>query len=336
MHGVTGAPAGAPVTAVTELKELFPTEYLGRDEQLIMSRKPKLTAFLFPPAALMVIVGIVLTVIGYAALLSLLTPGASSLSGGFLDVFLFFLLPFIGWILVLVGTYRWRVVTGVGFAAIFLLLQIIVYPLVAYYLFLPSVINGGSFVTLIEEELALIVVLYLLVGVIIPMPIAYMAWKKTFYGITNKRTLKVFGIINKNSRDAPHDKMQDVTMSQPLFGRLFGWGDITFATAASAGGSGSGWRREREGLGIFWYGIANPVNTRTEVHEIVEAAKQALKVQEFQQMAQVFRSTGQPMPGVVPGVPATSPGDTRFCSACGTPNSAAAQFCSKCGATMPK
>ena len=159
MHGVTGAPAGAPVTAVTELKELFPTEYLGRDEQLIMSRKPKLSAFLFPPAALMVIVGIVLTVIGYAALLSLLTPGASSLSGGFLDVFLFFLLPFIGWILVLVGTYRWRVVTGVGFAAIFLLLQIIVYPLVAYYLFLPSVINGGSFVTLIEEELALIVVL---------------------------------------------------------------------------------------------------------------------------------------------------------------------------------
>jgi len=340
----------AAAAPVADVGTMFPTEYLGKDEQLLLSRKPKLAAFLFPPAVLLILIGIVLTIIGYASVLALVSGTATSLSGVLDAVFLFYLLPFIGWILILVGTYRWRFIAGTGFGVLLLLLQIFLYPVLVFYL-VPSFINSSTTVaTWLAEELGLLIGVYIVIGIVIPIPLAYLAWKKTFYGVTNKRTMKVSGILSRNSRDAPHDKMQDVTMDQPVFGRMFHWGNLTFATAASAGG-GSGWRRERDGLGIYWYGIDNPIETRTQVHEIVENAKQTLKIQEFQQMAQVFQQTGQAMggfPGMAPGgMPpggmgaappaggAAPAGSVRYCSSCGTPNSVASKFCSKCGAAMP-
>jgi hypothetical protein len=340
--------AAAPVA---DVGTMFPTEYLGKDEQLLLSRKPKLTAYLFPPAALFVIIGIVLTVVGYVALFAVI-GNATSLSGVVGAIILYYLLPFIGWILILVGTWRWRVLIGSGFGAIFLLLQVIAYPIIGFYWFAAQTVNSSfTLADLLAEALGLEIGLYILIGLVLPIPIAYLAWKKTFYGVTNKRTLKVHGILSRSSRDAGHDKMQDVTMDQPLFGRMFHWGDLTFATAASAGGGGSGWRRERDGLGIYWYGVDHPIETRTQVHEIVENAKQVLKVQEFQQMAQVFQQTGQAMggyPGMAPGgmppggmgaappaAGAAPAGGVRYCSACGTPNSVTSKFCAKCGAAMP-
>ncbi len=346
----------AAAAPVADVGTMFPTEYLGKDEQLLLSRKPKLAAFLFPSNVLLIIIGIVLTIIGYGALFAVIGT-ATSLSGVAGAIILYYLFPFIGWILILVGTWRWRELLGSGFGAILLLLQIIAYPIIAFYWFSAQVVSSTvTFSDILAEELGLSIGIYIVIGIVIAMPLAYLSWKRTFYGITNKRTLKVSGVLSRQSRDASHDKMQDVTMDQPIFGRMFGWGDLVFATAASSGGQARGWAAERRGLGIYWYGTDHPIETRTQVHEIVENAKQVLKVQEFQQMAQVFQQTGQAMggyPGMAPGgmppggmpqggMGAAPPmggappaGAMRYCSSCGTPNSVASKFCSKCGAAMP-
>jgi membrane protein YdbS with pleckstrin-like domain len=327
-------------TPAAQMDEMIPTEFLGRDEQLIFSAKPKRIAFLFPPGALLIIIGIVLTAIGYGALLGVLASSGSTTLTGFVDALLLFIfLPFIGWIIVMVGTARWRGLIGGGLAALLTVLQLILFPIVLIYLN-PSVkfTSLGSIEDYVVLLLVEVVGLYILVGFVLPIPFAFMAWKRTFYAITNKRAMKVSGIVSRNSRDAPLDKLQDVTMDQGIIERAFGWGSLTFATAASAGGRAQGWAADRKGLGIYWYGIPNPVETRTHVHEIAESAKQTLRAAEYQQMAQAFRQSGAagvpPGMGAPPGA-APTPGGTRFCPACGTGNAAGAQFCAKCGAKMP-
>jgi hypothetical protein len=49
-----------------------------------------------------------------------------------------------------------------------------------------------------------------------------------------------------------------------------------------------------------------------------------------------IRQEPGPLPWETPSAPPTQPGvPQRFCPSCGSPNVATAQFCAKCGASMP-
>jgi hypothetical protein len=60
----------------------------------------------------------------------------------------------------------------------------------------------------------------------------YWSWYAQDYIVTNRRILKVEGIINKTSADSSLEKINDAVLQQNLFGRLFGWGDLDILTAA--------------------------------------------------------------------------------------------------------
>ena len=60
----------------------------------------------------------------------------------------------------------------------------------------------------------------------------YWAWYAQDYIVTNRRVLKVEGIVNKRSADSSLEKINDAVLEQSLFGRIFGFGDLDILTAA--------------------------------------------------------------------------------------------------------
>jgi hypothetical protein len=55
------------------------------------------------------------------------------------------------------------------------------------------------------------------------------------YVLTNRRVLQVAGVLNKTSMDSSLEKINDARLSQSVFGRIFGFGDIDILTAADTG-----------------------------------------------------------------------------------------------------
>lgn len=74
--------------------------------------------------------------------------------------------------------------------------------------------------------LALIVVSVLWLGK------EYWDWFAQDYLVTNRRVLKVEGILNKRSADSSLEKINDAVLEQNVFGRIFGYGDLDILTAA--------------------------------------------------------------------------------------------------------
>ena len=60
----------------------------------------------------------------------------------------------------------------------------------------------------------------------------YWSWYAQDYIVTNRRVLKVEGILNKRSADSSLEKINDAVLEQNLFGRIFGYGDLDILTAA--------------------------------------------------------------------------------------------------------
>jgi hypothetical protein len=75
-------------------------------------------------------------------------------------------------------------------------------------------------------------ILILLVVSLVWLGIRYWGWYAQDYLVTNRRVLKVEGILNKRSADSSLEKINDAVLEQNLFGRIFGYGDLDILTAA--------------------------------------------------------------------------------------------------------
>ena len=53
--------------------------------------------------------------------------------------------------------------------------------------------------------------------------------------LTNRRIVHARGVINKRATDASLDRITDAVLTEPFFGRVFGYGDLEVRTAAIAG-----------------------------------------------------------------------------------------------------
>ena len=73
--------------------------------------------------------------------------------------------------------------------------------------------------------LALLVVSLVWLGYI------YLAWFAQDYLVTNRRVLKVEGILKKRSADSSLEKINDAVLEQSVFGRMLGYGDLDILTA---------------------------------------------------------------------------------------------------------
>jgi membrane protein YdbS with pleckstrin-like domain len=55
------------------------------------------------------------------------------------------------------------------------------------------------------------------------------------YLITNRRLVHVEGVINKKTTDSALEKINDAVLTESLFGRMFGFGDLDVLTASEQG-----------------------------------------------------------------------------------------------------
>jgi hypothetical protein len=60
----------------------------------------------------------------------------------------------------------------------------------------------------------------------------YVTWWSQDYLVTNRRVLKVEGVINKRSADSSLEKINDAVLEQNLMGRMLNYGDLDILTAA--------------------------------------------------------------------------------------------------------
>ena len=59
----------------------------------------------------------------------------------------------------------------------------------------------------------------------------YLNWYMQDYLVTNRRVLKVEGVLKKRSADSSLEKINDAVLEQSVFGRMLGYGDLDILTA---------------------------------------------------------------------------------------------------------
>ena len=77
-----------------------------------------------------------------------------------------------------------------------------------------------------------------------------LAWREHQYMVTNWRVIQFSGIFNKSVVDSSLEKVNDVKLTQSLFGRMFGYGDVEIMTASE------------QGINLFKR-IGDPINFKT-------------------------------------------------------------------------
>jgi hypothetical protein len=60
----------------------------------------------------------------------------------------------------------------------------------------------------------------------------FIGWYAEDYMVTNRRVLKVDGILRKRSADSSLEKINDAILEQSVLGRMLGYGDLEIMTAA--------------------------------------------------------------------------------------------------------
>jgi Bacterial PH domain/Short C-terminal domain len=64
---------------------------------------------------------------------------------------------------------------------------------------------------------------------------SFLHYRNEEYLITNRRIIHAEGIINKVATDSSLEKINDAILTESIFGRMFGFGDLEVLTASEAG-----------------------------------------------------------------------------------------------------
>ena len=71
----------------------------------------------------------------------------------------------------------------------------------------------------------------LLIGLVMLVNAAVKWWAQ-FYFVTNQKVMKVEGLLRKSTSGSALEKINDITMEEPLLGRWLGYGTVRVLTAA--------------------------------------------------------------------------------------------------------
>ena len=78
------------------------------------------------------------------------------------------------------------------------------------------------------------------------------------YGVTDRRLIFKGGVINRRVNELVHNKIEGIFFTQPLMGRLFGYGTILVTTGGA--------------VDSFPY-VADPVDFRIAIYQAIEASR---------------------------------------------------------------
>jgi hypothetical protein len=75
----------------------------------------------------------------------------------------------------------------------------------------------------------------LIIGGLLYLGWQILRWQNEEFVVTSRRVLQTEGVINKRVVDSSLEKINDAVLTQSLFGRMFGFGDLDVLTASEAG-----------------------------------------------------------------------------------------------------
>jgi hypothetical protein len=128
-----------------------------------------------------------------------------------------------GEVIVLRTRQHWLALVARARAAFALwLVGLLLLGLIIYFNVAPGVVRDvTSGLALILLALGLVVFLY-----------RFWVWWAQDYVVTNRRLLKVTGILSKRSADSSLEKINDAILSQSILGRMLNYGELEILTAA--------------------------------------------------------------------------------------------------------
>jgi hypothetical protein len=90
-------------------------------------------------------------------------------------------------------------------------------------------------VTGTARDLLSLLTAVLFIGGLLFLAWATLQYLNTEFILTNRRVIQVQGVVNKRATDSSLEKINDAVLTQSIFGRIFGFGDLDVLTAAEAG-----------------------------------------------------------------------------------------------------
>jgi hypothetical protein len=79
------------------------------------------------------------------------------------------------------------------------------------------------------------IVLVLLVIGIVSFVWGWVIYRSTEFVITNRRIIQASGVVNKRASDSSLEKINDAILTESIFGRMFGFGNLEVLTASESG-----------------------------------------------------------------------------------------------------
>jgi hypothetical protein len=79
------------------------------------------------------------------------------------------------------------------------------------------------------------IVLILVVGGLLYAAWQLLRWQNEEFAVTSRRVLKTEGVLNKSIIDSSLEKINDAILTESVFGRMFGFGDLEILTASELG-----------------------------------------------------------------------------------------------------
>ena len=79
------------------------------------------------------------------------------------------------------------------------------------------------------------VIVVLVVGGLLYTAWQILRWQNEEFVVTTRRVLQTEGVVNKRVIDSSLEKINDAVLTQSMFGRIFGFGDLDVLTASEAG-----------------------------------------------------------------------------------------------------
>ncbi|MDW5563077.1 MAG: PH domain-containing protein [Methanomassiliicoccus sp.] len=130
---------------------------------------------------------------------------------------------------------------------------------------IPAAIAGVAVAILVslDRSLAALVFIPLVLG-LIPLLTTYMYWKHTAFAITDRRIISQYGFLSLLYNDTGLDRVQNISLSQPMLDRLFGFGDIAIVTSGELGHA----VRRQPGIrfhssgGVVWENVPKPFDVQ--------------------------------------------------------------------------
>ena len=133
----------------------------------------------------------------------------------------------------------------------------------------------------------------------------WLAWRSDLWAITSQRVIDESGVLSVRAEDSPLDKINNITCTQSLWGRMLGYGALSIQTAAEIGSA-------------TLDTVARPMILKETILEQQERARR------YVMSRQAAPPTGD----------AQAPDDTKECPYCAETIKARAKVCRFCGRTL--